>query len=145
MKKITILLAILLVSIGVNAQNITKANASVTAPTVQKFYGARGDTLIKNNTLIQVFEVAPYCTSAKFRLNVTKISGTSLKVRAIMQSSLDGVTYVAKDTVTVTGTTTGTGLSDLVTMTDRYVKFIISPIDTTQKVRPTMYLLLNNR
>lgn len=140
MKKILFLFAFMLsFCFQMEAQDKT-----VTNDLVYTIYGGVNDTVSKYTTKTYTFYVYPWCEVVKYRPALTRIGGTYTKARVIMQSSLDYVTWTAKDTVTLTGTgATLTGISKTSTIKDPYVRWLVSPYDSTQILRMKNTILID--
>lgn len=139
MKKILFLFAIIAFCANLQAQNKT-----VTVDGVYSIYGAAADTVGKYRTVTYSVYVSPFAEVVKYRPTVTRVTGTYTKVRVIMQSSIDNANWVAKDTVTLSGTgVILTGLSKTSTIKDPYVRFITAPYDSVQVLKNKNVILID--
>jgi hypothetical protein len=131
MRNLFLLIFCLALTIGASAQDKT-----VTISQVWNVFGNATDTVKKNSTDTYTIYAKPFAENVKFRPTLTRTSGTYTKARVILQTSLDNSNWVAKDTVSFAGTgASQTGISDLVTPKDAYVRIKITPYDSTQVIK----------
>jgi len=93
-----------------NSTTVATANP-VQAPSYVYFWGTTSDTLTASSTITQVMRIkGDGLVQIKFQMDMTKISGTVTN-NMIISSSLDGVTWTARDTIAYSNASTGVSLS----------------------------------
>ena len=123
---------------------IQAQNKTVNVDGVYSIYGTATDTVGKYRTTTYSVYVTPFAEVIKYRPTITRVTGTYTKVRVIMQSSIDYSNWIAKDTVTLSGTgTTLTGLSKTSIVKDPYVRFVTAPYDSVQVLKQKNVILID--
>lgn len=136
MKQILLFLFTMVLPLGLFAQDgSTFAKTKIFSEST--VFNAKGnsttDTASKSQTKYYYIATTPFIENLKMRATVIKKTGYA-KARVIIQTSLDGNTWVAKDTIALASTTTATGLSDLINCKDKYARILVSPYDSTQLI-----------
>lgn len=119
MKNLILLFVLVFAFASLQAQNATKLPNRTTAaspavtngPGYHFFWGTVNDTLIASDTIVQVLRIkGDGLLQIGFQLDMTKVSGTVTN-NMIVSSSVDGVTWTARDTVAYSNASTGVSLS----------------------------------
>ena len=118
------------------AQDLTAKSSRV-----YKVFGTATDTINKDESLSYTAYVANFAKTVKFSVSQDTLSGPDLaSTTTILSYSYDYQNWTNLDTLNVVGNTFG--ISDLVTPYAQYLKLTITAIDSTAKVVPTIYLLI---
>jgi len=136
MKSIFIICSLILFAFAVSAQDgstFAKSKVLNESTVFNKGGSSVTDTASKSQTKYFYVMANPFVENIKIRSTVTKKTGYA-KARTIIQTSLDGNTWVAKDTIALASTTTATGLSDLINCKDRFTRILLTPYDSTQVI-----------
>ena len=136
MKKIILLISAFLMSVFVFGQKTPDVIYPITKNCVINVLGQAGDTAIKNGNVTYRMYVSNYCEKFKMRPIISRTRGNYTKSRVIISGSLNAVTYVNLDTVTIAGSgTILTGESDLIEPYYPYIKVVMIPYDSTQTLK----------
>lgn len=118
------------------AQDLTAKSSRV-----YKVFGTSTDTINKDESLSYTAYVANFAKTVKFSVSQDTLSGPDLaSTTTVLSYSYDYANWTPIDTLSVVGNTFGVG--DLVTPYAQYLKLTITAIDSTAKVVPTIYLLI---
>jgi hypothetical protein len=140
MKKLFLICFMLVAFVATNvAQDL-----SVKASRVYSAFGSAKDTINKNQSLTYTVFVQNYASVLKLSVVQDTVSGPDLaSTQTIIQTSLDYANWTNVDTLNVVGNTFGT--TDLILPYANYLKFTTKAIDSTAKVIPKYYMLIEKR
>jgi hypothetical protein len=140
MKKLILVVVMMVAFVATGiSQNLTAKTSRV-----YKAFGTVTDTINKDEALTYRVYVPNYAKYVKFNVVQDTISGPDLaSTTTVLAYSYDNANWTNLDTVAVVGNTFGT--SDLLLPYAQYLKFTITAIDSTAKVNPTLYFLIEKK